>query len=179
MNFLPKQARFIYLNNKARFLIFHSIYLCICFKMKINELYTFNTVPIHGLLTRSYTLRQLTPEDSPGILSTVSIGCLGHFPVKTVVIHPTVHCHTFTLVDLSAADLSGTRWRPYCLVDDQPNWQLLCCCFMALRLFSGHFGCGQLTYPHCSWASLLCSLPVLSGFFGLGPLACNFSSHNI
>ena len=25
-----------------------------------------------------------------------------------------------------------------------------------------HFRSGQLTYPHCSWASLLCSLPVLT-----------------
>ena len=39
---------------------------------------------------------------------------------------------------------------------------LLCCCFTALRHFSGHFRCGQLTYQHCSWASLLGSLPVLS-----------------
>ena len=28
--------------------------------------------------------------------------------------------------------------------------------------FLGHFGRGRLTYPHCSWASLLGSLPVLS-----------------
>ena len=45
--------------------------------MKINKPNTFYTVPIpklHGLLTRSYTLCQLTPEDSPGTLSTVSIG---------------------------------------------------------------------------------------------------------
>ena len=27
---------------------------------------------------------------------------------------------------------------------------LLCWCFMALRHFSGHFGRGQLTNPHCS-----------------------------
>ena len=39
---------------------------------------------------------------------------------------------------------------------------LLCWCFTALRHFSGHSGRSQLTYPHCSWASLLCSLPVLS-----------------
>ena len=35
-------------------------------------------------------------------------------------------------------------------------------CFMALQHILGHFGHGQLTYPHCSWASLLSSLPVLS-----------------
>ena len=35
-------------------------------------------------------------------------------------------------------------------------------CFMALRHILGHFGRGQLTYPHFSWASLLGSLPVLS-----------------
>ena len=34
--------------------------------------------------------------------------------------------------------------------------------FYGLPHFSGHFGHGQLTYPHCSWASLLGSLPVLS-----------------
>ena len=34
--------------------------------------------------------------------------------------------------------------------------------FMALRHISGHFGRGQLTYPHRFWASLLGSLPVLS-----------------
>ena len=39
---------------------------------------------------------------------------------------------------------------------------LLCWCFTALRHFSGNFGCGQLIYPHCSWANLLGSLPVLS-----------------
>ena len=39
---------------------------------------------------------------------------------------------------------------------------LLCWCFMALQHISGHFGCGQLAYSHCSWASLLGSLPVLS-----------------
>ena len=39
---------------------------------------------------------------------------------------------------------------------------LLCWCFTALRHFSGHFGRGQLIYPHCSWASLLGSFPVLS-----------------
>ena len=39
---------------------------------------------------------------------------------------------------------------------------VLCWCFMALRLFSGHFGRGQLIYPHCSWANLPGSLPVLS-----------------
>ena len=38
----------------------------------------------------------------------------------------------------------------------------VCWCFTALRHFSGHFGHGQLTCPHCSWASLLGSLPVLS-----------------
>ena len=36
---------------------------------------------------------------------------------------------------------------------------LLCWCFTALRHILGHFGRGQ---PHCSWASLLGSLPVLS-----------------
>ena len=35
-------------------------------------------------------------------------------------------------------------------------------CFTALRHILGHFGRGQLTKPHCSWASLLGSLPVLS-----------------
>ena len=39
---------------------------------------------------------------------------------------------------------------------------LLCCCFTALRHFSGHFGRDQLTYPHSSWESLLGSLSVHS-----------------
>ena len=39
---------------------------------------------------------------------------------------------------------------------------LLCWCFTALRHFSGHFRHSHLTYLHCSWASLLGSLPVLS-----------------
>ena len=39
---------------------------------------------------------------------------------------------------------------------------LLCWCFTALQHFSGQFGQSQLTYPYCSWASLLGSLPVLS-----------------
>ena len=33
---------------------------------------------------------------------------------------------------------------------------------MALRHFSGHFGHGQLTYPHCTWATFLDNLQVLS-----------------
>ena len=35
-------------------------------------------------------------------------------------------------------------------------------CFTALQHFSGHFGHGQLICSHCSWASLLGSLLVLS-----------------
>ena len=45
---------------------------------------------------------------------------------------------------------------------DKKRVRLLCLCFTALGHFSGHFGRGQLTTPHCSWASLLGSLPVLS-----------------
>ena len=37
-----------------------------------------------------------------------------------------------------------------------------CWCFMALWHILGHFGRGQLSYPHCSWTSLLGSLQVLS-----------------
>ena len=39
---------------------------------------------------------------------------------------------------------------------------LLYWCFMALRHISGHFGHGQLSYPHGSWTSLLGSWLVLS-----------------
>ena len=39
---------------------------------------------------------------------------------------------------------------------------VLCWCFTALWHFFNSFRCGQSTYPHCSWASLLGSLPVLS-----------------
>ena len=35
-------------------------------------------------------------------------------------------------------------------------------CFVAFQHFSGHVRRGHLTYPHCFWASLLGSLPVLS-----------------
>ena len=46
------------------------------------------------------------------------------------------------------------------------SWQnfllLLGWCFTALRYFPGHFGYGELIYPHCFWASLLGSLLVLS-----------------
>ena len=35
-------------------------------------------------------------------------------------------------------------------------------CFTALQHILGHFERGQLPLPHCSWASLLGSLPVLS-----------------
>ena len=35
-------------------------------------------------------------------------------------------------------------------------------CFTALQHILGHFGRGQLPLSHCSWASLLGSLPVLS-----------------
>ena len=37
---------------------------------------------------------------------------------------------------------------------------LLCWCFTVLLEFLGHLGHGQLAYSHCSWASLLGSLPV-------------------
>ena len=40
--------------------------------------------------------------------------------------------------------------------------QLLCWCFLTLWHILGHFGQGQLSYPHYSWASLLGSLQVLS-----------------
>ena len=46
-------------------------------------------------------------------------------------------------------------------------FMLLCLCFTALRHILGHFGRGQLTFPHCSWASLLGSLgslPVLGTY---------------
>ena len=35
-------------------------------------------------------------------------------------------------------------------------------CFTAFQHILRHFGCGQLPLPHCSWAGLLGSLPVLS-----------------
>ena len=37
----------------------------------------------------------------------------------------------------------------------------ICCLlfFSPVRHISGHFGRGQLTYPHCSWARLQCSRP--------------------
>ena len=35
-------------------------------------------------------------------------------------------------------------------------------CFTAVRYILGNFKRSQLAYPHCSWASLLGSLPVLS-----------------
>ena len=45
---------------------------------------------------------------------------------------------------------------------------LICgCCVGVLRpfdTFKGHFERGQLTYPNCSWASLLGSLPVFSAY---------------
>ena len=45
---------------------------------------------------------------------------------------------------------------------------MLCCCVLVFYgpsiPFSGHFGRGQLTYPHCSWASLLGSLQILSTY---------------
>ena len=34
--------------------------------------------------------------------------------------------------------------------------------FYSLSTLFSHFGCGHLSYPHCSWASLLGSWPVLS-----------------
>ena len=80
--------RLLQLLQVSDFLIFRSIYLCPCFKMKINKLHTIYRVQIpklHGLLTRSYTLHQLTPEDSPGTLSTVSIGWFCHFHSKKLL----------------------------------------------------------------------------------------------
>ena len=64
-------------------------------------MYNFYTVQIpklHGLLTQSYTLRQLTPKDSPGTRSTVSKGCTrteelseGNKPCDFCPPIPTVH----------------------------------------------------------------------------------------
>ena len=56
---------------------------------------------------------------------------------------------------------------------------LLCWCFTALQHLSGHFGRGQLTYPQCSWASLLGSLPVLSAhyFASNASVICNHGPH--
>ena len=52
------------------------------------------------------------------------------------------------------------------------NW--LYWCYMALQHIVGHFGRGQLTKPHCSWASLLGSLPVLGPI--LSPVTDNCPS---
>ena len=38
-------------------------------------------------------------------------------------------------------------------------------CLTALQHILGHFRRGQLTYPHCPWASLLGTLPVLSAHY--------------
>ena len=51
-------------------------------------------------------------------------------------------------------------------------WLSSCWFFTAHRHFSGHFGCSQFTYPHCSWASLLGSLPVLSAHYFAGKWHC-------
>ena len=42
-------------------------------------------------------------------------------------------------------------------------WLVSCLyyCFTVLRHILGHLEHGQLAYPHCSWASLIGSLPVL------------------
>ena len=52
-------------------------------------------------------------------------------------------------------------------VDLDRLFLLLSWCFTALRHFLCQFGCGHLTltYPHCSWTSLLSGLPVLSGHY--------------
>ena len=43
-------------------------------------------------------------------------------------------------------------------------WLVSCLyyCFTVLRHILGHLERGQLAYPHCSWASLIGSLPVLT-----------------
>ena len=43
-------------------------------------------------------------------------------------------------------------------------------CFTSFQHILGHFGCCQLPWPNCSWASLLGSLPVLSAH----PFASNW-----
>ena len=56
----------------------------------------------------------------------------------------------------------------FILLWEEGKWQLfrslllLCLCFTAHRHFWSHFWRGQLHYPHCSWVSLLSSLPVLT-----------------
>ena len=86
---------------------------------------------------------------------------------------PDTEIHVFALTGL------GKQWRPK---SDCCFWNVYSVCYSlcifwmhkcmvvvlvfygssALQHFSGHFGHGQLTYQHCSWASLLDSLPVLS-----------------
>ena len=43
----------------------------------------------------------------------------------------------------------------------QRRFDWLVGCIIALQNILGHFERSQLAYPHCSWASLLGSLPVL------------------
>ena len=60
----------------CRFLIFNIIQPCRNIKVKRLKEHPVLTMKIstsHLHLTRRYALRQLTPEDSPGILSTISI----------------------------------------------------------------------------------------------------------
>ena len=47
-------------------------------KLKVRTVYTQNIPTSHSHLTRSDTLEQLTPDDSPGTLITVSMYCNGN-----------------------------------------------------------------------------------------------------
>ena len=59
---------------------------------------------------------------------------------------------------------------------DQVRVGWLYWCFTAFRHILCHFGRGHLTYLHCSWASLLGSLPVLSAHSFATPVADNCPS---
>ena len=82
---------------------------------------------------------------------------------KSLLIKAGFHCKVKR--NKSAA---GITWYPVTMlifVVTHVFFLLLCWCFTALWHFSGHFGRGQLNYPHCSWASLLGTLPLLCAHY--------------
>ena len=82
-----------------------------------------------------------------------------------VISTPGIHTGTSTSMHICHDIITSILWsKTFWLV----SW--LYYCFTALWHILGHFKCGQLANPHCSWASLLDSLPVL----GAHSLASNW-----
>ena len=72
-----------------------------------------------------------------------------------------LHCHSICFVWMKEQSDQSLHCLPFCLHEGAHRLDKVAV-WSALQHILDNFGCVQLTYTHCSWASLLGSLPVLS-----------------